>query len=134
MRRGGRTRPARRRNLSTTVRWAAQPAEKNGVRPARALATERPRPLPEQRRAADVDALVTEHLPLAHFAVNAVASRISLLPGRGACRFPDGVAGFAWSALRVFGTHLDAHRQGRCEAALQQHDHRTDGRTHVHAG
>jgi RNA polymerase sigma factor for flagellar operon FliA len=50
------------------------------VRPARALATDRPGPRTpnEQRSAADVDALVTEHLPLAHFAVNAVASRISL--------------------------------------------------------
>jgi RNA polymerase sigma factor for flagellar operon FliA len=50
------------------------------VRPARALATDRPGPrTPHERRtASDVDALVTEHLPLAHFAVNAVASRISL--------------------------------------------------------
>jgi len=50
------------------------------VRPARALANDRPGPrTPNERRsAADVDALVTEHLPLAHFAVNAVASRISL--------------------------------------------------------
>jgi RNA polymerase sigma factor for flagellar operon FliA len=47
------------------------------VRPARALATDRPR---SERTPQDVDALVTEHLPLAAFAVNAVASRISL-PG-----------------------------------------------------
>lgn len=65
--------------------------------PARAVATERPRseritrersasgrvPHPSRgaappRSAADVDALVTEHLPLASFAVNAVAARISL--------------------------------------------------------
>ena len=65
--------------------------------PARAVATERPvrvRPAAERsasgrtpnpsrgavppRSAADVDALVTEHLPLAAFAVNAVAARISL--------------------------------------------------------
>ncbi|MBN1091624.1 sigma-70 family RNA polymerase sigma factor [Blastococcus sp. TML/M2B] len=65
--------------------------------PARALASERPlrervpreRPaagrIPHpsrnpgaQRSQADVDALVTEHLPLAAFAVNAVAARISL--------------------------------------------------------
>ncbi|MGO4597256.1 NADH-ubiquinone oxidoreductase-F iron-sulfur binding region domain-containing protein [Terrabacter sp. 2RAF25] len=70
-----------------------------------------------------------------HTAYDRVVSRISLLPGRGACRFPDGVAGFAWSALRVFGTHLDAHRNGRCDAARQQlqHDHDTPGRAHVHA-
>ncbi|MDK3257418.1 sigma-70 family RNA polymerase sigma factor [Blastococcus capsensis] len=66
--------------------------------PVRALATERPlpnrsahdRPLHERPRSGrvphpvkgrsqqEVDALVTEHLPLAAFAVNAVASRISL--------------------------------------------------------
>ena len=28
--------------------------------------------------------------------------RLGLLPGRGACRFPDGVAGYARSALRAF--------------------------------
>ena len=47
------------------------------MRPARAPATDPSRPERTQR---DVDALVTEHLPLAAFAVNAVASRISL-PG-----------------------------------------------------
>jgi RNA polymerase sigma factor for flagellar operon FliA len=35
-------------------------------------------PKPQTRTRRDIDALVTEHLPLAHFAVNAVASRISL--------------------------------------------------------
>ena len=35
-------------------------------------------PAVSERRPADVDALVTTHLPLAHFAVNAVAARISL--------------------------------------------------------
>ncbi|EWT01308.1 formate dehydrogenase [Intrasporangium oryzae NRRL B-24470] len=35
--------------------------------------------------------------------------RVGLLPGRGACRFPDGVAGFVRSALRVFGPHLAVH-------------------------
>ncbi|HLM06155.1 MAG TPA: flagellar biosynthesis protein FliA, partial [Blastococcus sp.] len=66
--------------------------------PARSLATERPtvrpsaqrstRERPEPNRASapgvrsplEVDALVKEHLPLAAFAVNAVAARISL-PG-----------------------------------------------------
>jgi RNA polymerase sigma factor for flagellar operon FliA len=43
------------------------------VRPAPALAT---RPRPERQQ--NVDALVTEHLPLAAFAVNSVAARISL--------------------------------------------------------
>ena len=45
------------------------------MRPARALVTDRPS---AERRPKDVDALVAEHLPLAAFAVNAVASRISL--------------------------------------------------------
>jgi RNA polymerase sigma factor for flagellar operon FliA len=73
-------------------------AEKKGVSPTRALAAERvqrervPRerpasgrtphpskaPGPAARSQAEVDALVTEHLPLAAFAVNAVAARISL--------------------------------------------------------
>jgi RNA polymerase sigma factor for flagellar operon FliA len=43
------------------------PAEKDGVTAA-----------VSERRQPDVDALVTTHLPLTHFAVNAVASRISL--------------------------------------------------------
>ncbi len=37
--------------------------------------------------------------------------RLSLLPGRGACRHPDGAARFAASALRVFGPHLHAHER-----------------------
>ncbi|MGY1660063.1 sigma-70 family RNA polymerase sigma factor [Geodermatophilus sp. SYSU D00705] len=52
------------------------------MRPPRALASERiPAPRPPAAGdlpARDVDTLVTEHLPLAAFAVNAVASRISL--------------------------------------------------------
>jgi RNA polymerase sigma factor FliA len=79
---------------------ARAPAEKKDVSPARALAAERPlRDRPAQDRTArtripharpqssprgrsqqEIDALVTEHLPLASFAVNAVAARISL-PG-----------------------------------------------------
>jgi NADH:ubiquinone oxidoreductase subunit F (NADH-binding) len=43
-----------------------------------------------------------------------VLAHVSLLPGRGACRFPDGVARFAGSALRVFDRHLREHAQGRC--------------------
>jgi NADH:ubiquinone oxidoreductase subunit F (NADH-binding) len=36
--------------------------------------------------------------------------RLRIIPGRGACRHPDGAVRFAASALRVFGTHLEAHR------------------------
>ncbi len=34
--------------------------------------------------------------------------RLARLPGRGACRYPDGVAGFVASALRVFGDDFAA--------------------------
>jgi hypothetical protein len=50
-------------------------------------------------------------------AYDRVRARVGLLPGRGACGFPDGVAGFAGSALHVFTDHLEAHRAGRCDAA-----------------
>lgn len=40
--------------------------------------------------------------------------RVGLLPGRGACRFPDGVAGFVASALRTFRADVDAHLAGAC--------------------
>ena len=121
--------------------------------PARALATERPQRKPSapdrtprdrrtarppqspqdrshgQRSQAEIDALVTEHLPLASFAVNAVAARISL-PGHVsrddllscahvalvevAKRFdPDAGASFATYALaRLQGAVLDELRSG----------------------
>jgi RNA polymerase sigma factor for flagellar operon FliA len=96
------------------------------VRPARAPAPDRPRFERPQR---DVDALVTAHLPLAAFAVNAVASRISL-PGHVsredllscahvalvevARRFdPSAGASFATYALaRLQGAVLDELRSG----------------------
>jgi NADH:ubiquinone oxidoreductase subunit F (NADH-binding) len=43
-----------------------------------------------------------------------VESRVSLLPNRGACRFPDGVARFAWSARHVFADHVAQHQNGYC--------------------
>ena len=64
-------------------------------------------------------------------AYDRVRSRVGLLPGRGACRFPDGVAGFAWSALHVFADHVEQHRAGRCDAvAARTTSRRTDA--HVH--
>ncbi len=125
----------------------AEAAEKKSVRPARAPVTDRPlwkRPASERtpheslrdrtgghaaparsvRSQAEVDALVTEHLALASFAVNAVAARISL-PGHVsrddllscahvalvevAKRFdPDAGASFATYALaRLQGAVLD---------------------------
>jgi RNA polymerase sigma factor for flagellar operon FliA len=122
-------------------------AEKKDVSPARSLATERPaarpsaerstRERPEPNRASapgvrspqEVDALVKEHLPLAAFAVNAVAARISL-PGHVsredlvscahvalvevAKRFdPSAGASFATYALaRLQGAVLDELRSG----------------------
>ena len=38
--------------------------------------------------------------------------RTPLLRSRGACRFPDGIANFTASALRVFGDHLAQHVRG----------------------
>jgi NADH:ubiquinone oxidoreductase subunit F (NADH-binding) len=45
---------------------------------------------------------------------DAVRAHAGLLPDRGACRFPDGVARFAASALQALDPHLRAHRDGRC--------------------
>lgn len=52
--------------------------------------------------------------------VQLLHQRLGLLPGRGACRFPDGVAGFVASALRVFGVDVEAHVAGRCIAARER--------------
>ena len=39
--------------------------------------------------------------------------RLGLLPGRGACRFPDGVEeGYARSSFRAFAHKVDAHLAG----------------------
>ena len=43
-----------------------------------------------------------------------ISRRTGLLPGRGACRFPDGVARFVASARRVYGEHLEGHLAGHC--------------------
>jgi NADH:ubiquinone oxidoreductase subunit F (NADH-binding) len=44
--------------------------------------------------------------------------RLSVIPGRGACRHPDGAVRFAASALQVFSSHVSFHeRAGRCLAA-----------------
>jgi NADH:ubiquinone oxidoreductase subunit F (NADH-binding) len=63
--------------------------------------------------AADWRALASGVDPAAY---GRVSSRVGLLPGRGACHFPDGVAGFAWSALNVFADHVEEHARGRCAA------------------
>ncbi|NHA70109.1 NADH-ubiquinone oxidoreductase-F iron-sulfur binding region domain-containing protein [Phycicoccus flavus] len=53
--------------------------------------------------------------------VDAVRAAAGLLPGRGACRFPDGVARFAGSALRVLSPHLAAHARGGCPTEGAHH-------------
>ncbi|MGN6415213.1 NADH-ubiquinone oxidoreductase-F iron-sulfur binding region domain-containing protein [Flexivirga sp.] len=62
--------------------------------------------------------------------------RLALLPGRGACRFPDGVAQHLAGALRVFGAELDAHLSGCCSAELDRHaepEYDTDDDGHAYA-
>jgi NADH:ubiquinone oxidoreductase subunit F (NADH-binding) len=46
--------------------------------------------------------------------IDEVRAAAGLLPGRGACRFPDAVGRFAASALRVLEPHLAAHASGSC--------------------
>jgi hypothetical protein len=49
-------------------------------------------------------------------AVRRLHERAELLRDRGACRFPDGIAGFVGSAARVFRDELEHHAAGRCTA------------------
>lgn len=49
-----------------------------------------------------------------HEVMSRLRGRLGLLPGRGACRFPDGVASYAASALRAFAPEVDLHRRGTC--------------------
>ena len=48
--------------------------------------------------------------------------RLGLVPGRGACRHPDGVARLAASALTALRPHLDDHARGTCH--LRRSDER----------
>ncbi|HET9126971.1 MAG TPA: NADH-ubiquinone oxidoreductase-F iron-sulfur binding region domain-containing protein [Propionibacteriaceae bacterium] len=45
---------------------------------------------------------------------------LGLLPGRGGCKFPDGVAGLAVNALAVFADHITEHASGRCRYATRR--------------
>jgi NADH:ubiquinone oxidoreductase subunit F (NADH-binding) len=51
--------------------------------------------------------------PRARAALDAVRRWTATLPGRGACRHPDGAARLVVSALRVFAADLSAHVAGR---------------------
>lgn len=42
--------------------------------------------------------------------------RLGIIPGRGACRHPDGAVRFAASALDVFGDEVQRHLSGHCSA------------------
>jgi NADH:ubiquinone oxidoreductase subunit F (NADH-binding) len=42
--------------------------------------------------------------------------RLGIIPGRGACRHPDGAVRFAASALQVFGDEVQRHLSGHCSA------------------
>ncbi len=55
-------------------------------------------------------------------AVARLAGRAESVTGRGACRFPDGVAGLVTSAVRVLADHLAEHAHGRCPTI---HEHRS---------
>lgn len=47
-----------------------------------------------------------------------LSARLASIPGRGACRHPDGVVRFAASALRVFADHVREHaHHGPCRAS-----------------
>jgi NADH:ubiquinone oxidoreductase subunit F (NADH-binding) len=49
--------------------------------------------------------------------VDRLEGRLGILPGRGACHFPDGVSRFTASALRVFRDEVRAHLVGSCVAS-----------------
>lgn len=59
--------------------------------------------------------LAASRLPVDEFPL--LQNRLGMLPGRGACRFPDGVSAFAASALRTFDADVRAHLSARCATA-----------------
>jgi NADH:ubiquinone oxidoreductase subunit F (NADH-binding) len=63
---------------------------------------------------ADLDQLAAGKLKGS--ALEALKVRLGIVPGRGACRHPDGVARFAASALTVFDDEVARHLSGRCSA------------------
>ena len=46
--------------------------------------------------------------------LRALEQDLGLLPGRGACHFPDGVAAYVGSTVRTFRDELDHHLRHRC--------------------
>ncbi len=72
--------------------------------------------------AEDMQRLAGGHLDRA--GVERLRGRLGLLPGRGACRFPDGVAGYARSALQAFPEEVAAHLHASCATVVRSR--RTD--------
>ena len=70
-----------------------------------------------------LDAIATAMERLASGAADArpqLERWIEMVRGRGACRHPDGAAGFVESALDVFADEIDLHlRYGRCRASTR---------------
>lgn len=60
------------------------------------------------------DMLLLEQGRLDRAGMQRLRRRLGLLPGRGACRFPDGVAGYIRSVLRAFAGEVVAHLAGTC--------------------
>ncbi len=60
----------------------------------------------------DLDRLAAGRLSGA--GVQALRSRLGIIPGRGACRHPDGVVRFAATALTVFADEVDHHLSHHC--------------------
>jgi NADH:ubiquinone oxidoreductase subunit F (NADH-binding) len=53
-----------------------------------------------------------------------LARRLAVIPGRGACRHPDGAVRLAASALTTFGADMRAHAAGRaCPGAYRHRRH-----------
>jgi NADH:ubiquinone oxidoreductase subunit F (NADH-binding) len=63
---------------------------------------------------ADLDQLAAGRLN--GTALNNLRRRLGIIPGRGACRHPDGVVRFAGTALQVFEDEVARHVSGRCSA------------------
>ncbi len=64
--------------------------------------------------AADFDQLAAGRMNRTGLA--ALQQRLGVIPGRGACRHPDGVVRFAASALTVFADEAYRHMSSRCSA------------------
>ncbi len=61
--------------------------------------------------AADLEALATGRAD--RDLLDRLHRRLEVIPGRGACRHPDGAVGFARSALRTFAADVERHAAGR---------------------